>query len=120
MAAARATLRQLGAVDRDGRVTGRGRAVADVGTDPRTARALLDAAPLVGRRRAAEVVALVEEDLRAQGADLVAALRQARRDADGRPTAWSRAVDRLLGRLPDGPVPSLARMEASAGAGGRA
>jgi len=119
MAAARATLRQLGAVDRDGRVTGRGRAVADVGTDPRTARALLDAAPLVGRRRAAEVVALVEENLRAPGADLVAALRQARRDADGRPTAWSRAVDRLLGRLPDVPAPSPARMEASAGAGGR-
>jgi ATP-dependent helicase HrpB len=91
-------------VDEDGRVTARGRAVADVGADPRTARALLDAAPLVGRRRAAEVVALVEEDLRAPGADLVAALRQARRDADGHATAWSRAVDRLLARLPS-PAP---------------
>jgi ATP-dependent helicase HrpB len=100
MAAARSTLRGLGAMDEAGRVTARGRAVADVPADPRSARALLDAVPLVGRRRAAEVVALLEEDVRAPGADLAAALRQARRDAADRPTAWSRAVDRFLVDLP--------------------
>ena len=53
------TLRGLGAVDDDGRATARGRALTAVGVHPRLARALLDGAPLVGRRRAAEVVALL-------------------------------------------------------------
>ncbi|MBI9114866.1 ATP-dependent helicase HrpB [Sanguibacter suaedae] len=91
LAVARATLRRLGAVDDDGAVTGRGRRIARAGTDPRLARALLDAAPLVGARRAAEVVALLSEDVRAPGADLVAALRSYRRD---RPASWVAQVRR--------------------------
>lgn len=89
LAAARSTLVDLGAIDADGAVTDRGHAIAGVPADPRLARALLDGAPLVGARRAAEVVALLSEDVRAPGGDLVAALRQARRE---RPPAWRRAV----------------------------
>ena len=62
------TLRTLGAVDDDGRVTARGRALTAVGVHPRLARALLDGAPLVGRRRAAEVVALLSADARPSAA----------------------------------------------------
>nr|WP_240938189.1 ATP-dependent helicase HrpB [Nocardioides sp. JQ2195] len=76
--AARATLREIGAVDDAGRITHRGGLIADVPTDPRLARALIDGAELVGLRRAAEVVAMLAEDVRAPGGDLVAALRSLR------------------------------------------
>ncbi|MCD4525182.1 ATP-dependent helicase HrpB [Nocardioides sp. cx-173] len=96
MSAARETLSRLGAVDATGAVTDRGRAIAAVAVDPRLARALLDGAPLVGSRRAAEVVAMLAEDVRAPGADLVAALRGLRRGGpDG--AAWRAAVRRLEG-----------------------
>jgi ATP-dependent helicase HrpB len=70
------TLRALGAVDRDGRVTARGRSIAVVGAHPRLARALLDGAPVVGAERAAEVVALLTGEASAE--DLVAGWREAR------------------------------------------
>ena len=94
MTTARTTLTGLGAIDEDGAATPRGRKIARIGTDPRLARALLDGAGLVGARRAAEIVALVSEDVRAPGADLVAALRSLRR---GGPAAgaWAEAVQRL-------------------------
>ncbi len=100
MSAAHTTLVDLGLLTTGGEVTGAGRAAARLGTDPRLARALLDGARLVGSRRAAEVVALLGEDVRAPGGDLVAALRGLRR---GGPAAgaWSTAVKRLLGSLPD-------------------
>lgn len=99
MDAARATLLGLGAVTPDGTVTDRGRAIAMIAADPRLARALLDGAALVGGRRAAEVVALLSEDVRAPGADLVAALRAVRR---GGPEsgAWTAALKRLEAALP--------------------
>ncbi|TLS42534.1 DEAD/DEAH box helicase, partial [Streptomyces montanus] len=48
MAAARAVLRSIGAVDSAGRATERGARMARLGLHPRLARALLDAAPAVG------------------------------------------------------------------------
>ncbi|MEI5674042.1 MULTISPECIES: ATP-dependent helicase HrpB [unclassified Nocardioides] len=101
LAAARSTLADLGAVDDAGAITDRGRAIARVPTDPRLARALLDGAPVVGSRRAAEVVALLAEDVRAPGGDLVAALRQVRRGGSGSP-AWKGAVDQLVRSAPAG------------------
>lgn len=100
MAVADATLVALGAVDAHGRPTERGRAVAAVPADPRLARGLLDGASLVGSRRAAEVVALLSEDVRAPGGDLVAALRALRR---GGPQAgpWRAQADRLRSFVPD-------------------
>lgn len=97
LATARGTLTDLGAVD-EGGVTDRGRAIARVPVDPRLARALLDGAPLVGARRAAEVVALLAEDVRAPGGDLVAALRAARRE---RSPSWRRTVEQLISHLPE-------------------
>jgi ATP-dependent helicase HrpB len=123
------TLRDLGAVDADGRVTGRGRALADVGLHPRLARALLDGADAVGARRAAEVVALLD-DPRSGGDDLVAAWRRARADGAG---AWRaevrrltdairRAADDAAGGTPagDGSRASAASPERPGGEGGKA
>lgn len=92
-AAARDVLHGLGAVGPDG-VTPLGRRIAAVPADPRRARALLDAVPEVGARLAAEVVALLSEDVRVPGADLPAALRALRRGGPGS-GAWAAQRDRL-------------------------
>ncbi|MEV0437345.1 ATP-dependent helicase HrpB [Streptomyces spectabilis] len=97
MAAAREVLTAVGAVDaRTGRATERGLGLSRVGVHPRLARALLDAAPQVGARRAAEAVALLsEEPPREYGDDLAAALRGARRGGDGYAARWRAEVSRL-------------------------
>lgn len=107
MAAARAVLTAVGAVSPEsGRVTERGTRMARVGLHPRLARALLDAAPLVGARRAAEVVALLsEEPPREYGDDLAAAWRAARRGGDGYAARWRTEVRRLAAAVPTSPEP---------------
>ncbi|MFH8486348.1 ATP-dependent helicase HrpB [Streptomyces longisporoflavus] len=97
LAAARSVLTAVGAVSPgSGRVTERGARMARVGLHPRLARALLDAVPLVGVRRAAEVVALLgEEPPREYGDDLAAAWRAARRGGDGYAARWRTEVRRL-------------------------
>ncbi|MFD3560520.1 ATP-dependent helicase HrpB [Streptomyces sp. NPDC058686] len=99
MAAARSVLTAIGAVEADsGRATERGARLAGLGLHPRLARALLDATPLVGARRAAEVVALLsEEPPRDYGDDLAAAWRAARRGADAYASRWKTEVRRLTG-----------------------
>lgn len=99
--AATGTLRALGAVGVDGRVTARGRALAGAGTHPRLARALLDGAEAVGGRRAAEIVALLDERPGA-GDDLVAAWRRARRDGD---PVWRGEARRLESSVRGHPDP---------------
>lgn len=99
LALARATLAGLGAVDDAGAVTARGRAIAGVPADPRLARALLDGAAAVGARRAAEVVALLADDVRVPGGDLVAALRAVRRGGPAS-AAWRTTAERLRASLP--------------------
>lgn len=92
LAAGRAVLRALDAVDDHGAVTDRGRRMAAVGLHPRLARALLDGATEVGARAAAEVVALLDDDSLAPGVDLIAALRTMRGD---RPARWQKEAQRL-------------------------
>lgn len=102
MAVARDTLTTLGAVDADGRITGRGRAIAAAGAHPRLARALLDGAARVGADRAAEVVALLAEDsVTGPGDDLLAAWRRLRAGTDASASArWRAEVRRLRAALP--------------------
>ncbi|MFC9897458.1 ATP-dependent helicase HrpB [Nocardia sp. NPDC127579] len=90
--AGREVLRALGAVKPDGSVTDRGRRMSALGLHPRLARALVDGAPVVGARTAAEVVTLLDDDTLTPAIDLREALRTLRRD---RPTRWQREVDRL-------------------------
>ena len=119
--AARLTLRDLGAIDDDGRATERGRSLADVPADPRLARALLDGAAEVGPRLAAEVVAMLQEDLRAPGGDLVAGLRRARHEQPRRWAADVRRLERLAeGRAVPGGRAATSAGEERAGSGGRA
>jgi ATP-dependent helicase HrpB len=99
---ARQTLQALGAVDGEGRVTERGRRFARVGVHPRLARALLDGGPLVGRTRAAELVAILADDDLAGGIDdLAAARRRLRTGNDSAAGRWRDEVKRLTGV--DGP-----------------
>ncbi|MCO1599254.1 ATP-dependent helicase HrpB [Micromonospora sp. RHAY321] len=107
MAVARETLTTLGAVNADGRITGRGRAIAAAGAHPRLARALLDGAGRVGADRAAEVVALLaEESAAGPGDDLVAGWRRLRTGVDPGATArWRAEVRRLRAALPAGSTP---------------
>jgi ATP-dependent helicase HrpB len=96
MAAARQVLSAIGAVDFAGRATERGVRLSRLGLHPRLGRALLDAAPLVGADRAAEVVALLsEEPPREYGDDLAGALRAARRGGDAYASRWRTEVRRL-------------------------
>lgn len=101
--AAEDVLRALGLVDEDGRITDLGLRVARVPADPREARALLAGAPLVGARAAAEVVAALADDHRAQDGDLaglLAALRAGRAPGAAR---WRTQVDRLERLAPGAP-----------------
>ncbi|WP_254552292.1 ATP-dependent helicase HrpB [Kitasatospora sp. MMS16-BH015] len=96
LAAARQTLLALGAITPEGRATERGHRIARAGLHPRLARALLDGAPLVGARRAAELVALLsEEPPRAYGDDLAAAWRTARTGRDAYTARWREETRRL-------------------------
>ncbi|MFI7452249.1 ATP-dependent helicase HrpB [Nonomuraea sp. NPDC049714] len=97
MSAALRTLQTLGAVE-SGRVTPRGRRMAVAGVEPRLARTLIDLGP-----RAAEVIALLSEQLpRETGDDLVEVWRTARRGDDAFTARWRREARRLT-RAADGP-----------------
>jgi ATP-dependent helicase HrpB len=97
MSAALSTLQTLNAFDA-GKVTPRGRRMAVAGVEPRLARALIDLGP-----RAAEVIALLSEQLpREMGDDLVEVWRAARRGDDAFTARWRREARRLT-RSADGP-----------------
>ncbi|MEU6005692.1 ATP-dependent helicase C-terminal domain-containing protein [Streptomyces sp. NPDC047453] len=121
MAAARAVLTAVGAVDSAGRATDRGRSLARLGVHPRLGRALLDASAAGGAERAAEVVALLSEELpREYGNDLAAALRAARRGGDAYAARWRTEVRRLRAAVSEvsdrstRPAPSRTDREAEA------
>ncbi|MDJ0313488.1 ATP-dependent helicase HrpB [Arthrobacter sp. H35-D1] len=90
-----AVLGELGAVDGRGHATSLGRTLAGIPADPRLARALLDGAPSVGAKAAAEIVALVAGDARAPGADLTVLLAAMRTGRDPAARRWSTEVRRL-------------------------
>ncbi|MFM9592229.1 ATP-dependent helicase HrpB [Streptomyces scabiei] len=118
MAAAGSVLSAIGAVSPTGHATDRGARMSRLGLHPRLARALLDAAPLVGAERAAEVVALLsEEPPRAYGDDLGGALRTARRGGDAYAARWRAEVRRLRTAAAAGSAAADAGAGAGAGAG---
>ncbi|WP_353941946.1 ATP-dependent helicase HrpB [Streptomyces sp. HUAS MG91] len=119
MAAAREVLVAVGAVAAgSGRVTERGQRLARLGLHPRLGRALVDAAPVVSARRAAEVVALLsEEPPRGYGDDLGQALRLARRGGDAYAGRWAAEVRRLSRVASEGPGGSGAALSDERAAG---
>lgn len=96
-AAARAeeTLRELGAVDADGRATDLGQRLALVPADPRLARALFVGSTIVGAEMASDVVAALESDQRAPGADVSLLLRDLRSGRSPAARAWRTEAQRL-------------------------
>lgn len=100
-AAATHSLTQLGALEmvgeQDGlQVTQLGRKLARLPVTPRLGRALYDGAEFVGPSFAAEVVATLASDERADGADLAALLHQLRSSREHRWTADRSQLLRLL------------------------
>ena len=94
-------LTQLGALEPTGpkaefQVTDLGRKLAELPVDPRLGRALYDGAEFVGARLAAEVVAALSSDQRADGADLGRLVQRLRAE---RPQRWTDDVRRLLAAL---------------------
>ncbi|MDX3074342.1 ATP-dependent helicase HrpB [Streptomyces sp. NPDC088354] len=108
LAAARDVLTAIGATRPDGRPTDHGTRMARVGLHPRLARALLDGAPRVGTRRAADIVALIsEEPPRGYGDDLTTAWRTARHAHDAYAARWRAETRRLAAAAPDHPAGAL-------------
>ncbi|MFG1941411.1 ATP-dependent helicase HrpB [Nonomuraea sp. NPDC048826] len=119
LAAAHATLEALGAVQPvrtsagQVRVTARGRRMALAGVHPRLARALLDVGP-----DAAEVIALLSEQLpRDAGDDLVEVWRAARRGRDAFTARWRAETRRLTRTTTLSPAAGTAVLEQDKGAG---
>ena len=106
IAAAEETLRGLGLVDEEGRITDDGEAASRVPADPRLARALLTGAELVGTTAAAEVVAALADDLRSEDGDLARLVADLRSGREREASRWRREVDRLT-RLVPPPVSQL-------------
>ncbi|WP_307868410.1 ATP-dependent helicase HrpB [Umezawaea beigongshangensis] len=102
LAAGRAVLTALGALDDAGSATQRGRRMSGLGLHPRLARALLDGAARVGARSAAEVVALLDDDTLAEGAEVSAALRALRSGSGDRTRRWQRETRRLAALVDGG------------------
>lgn len=98
LAVAHTALRAIGAVDDDLYPTPLGRRLARLPLDPRLARALVHAATELGSGAAAELVAVLATDLRAQRADLPGLLRQLRAGTHPGAQHW-RAETRRLQRL---------------------
>ncbi|MGW4634925.1 ATP-dependent RNA helicase [Nocardia sp. NPDC004415] len=112
LAAGRAVLRALGALDASDRVTDRGRAMSALGLHPRLARALLDGAAHVGPRAAAEMVVLMDDDSLAHTTDAAAALRALRAE---RPPRWTKEAQRLVRLLGADSGSNAASVPADAG-----
>jgi len=93
-------LRALGAVLADGAATDRGRRMAGLGLHPRLARALLDGAPLVGTGTAAEVVALLDDDMLAAGHEVDRELGRLRAGTAAGVGRWRGEAARLRRLLP--------------------
>ncbi|MDQ4046051.1 MAG: DEAD/DEAH box helicase [Actinomycetota bacterium] len=118
-------LRELGAVEPDGHATDLGKILAGIPSDPRLGRALLAGAAAVGRRTAAEIVAVVSGDQRAPGADLPGLLASLRSGKDPASARWAEEVRRLeaiarregsVGHRPAGTATAAASTTAAASA----
>ena len=82
---ARALLTEIGAIDGDGRITDKGRAIASLALPPRLARMVVDAAREGEARTASEIaVVLTERGLGGDSVDLAIRLEAFRRDRSQR------------------------------------
>ncbi len=130
LAEARALLTELGAIDKDGRITGEGRKLRALPLPPRLARMVVDAGAAGSGALAADIAAILSErGLGGDSVDLTHRLDQFRRDRSRRGEDARRMAKRWAeevasngeGSLSPGAILSLAypdRIAKSRGAGG--
>jgi ATP-dependent helicase HrpB len=115
MAAARAALAALGALDDEGRITAHGRAMASLPMEPALAHMLLFAAARGQAEDAARLALLLQErGLGGRGEDLAARLERWSRERGGRAEAsralasrWAKAAERGARELGDEQAPAV-------------
>ena len=97
---ARNLLRELGALDGDGRITDEGRKLRALALPPRLARMIVDAAGFGMAREAADIAAiLTERGLGGDSVDLDARLDQYRRDRSPRAASAKQLARRWAGQV---------------------
>ncbi|MGX9391329.1 ATP-dependent helicase HrpB [Nitrobacteraceae bacterium UC4446_H13] len=97
---ARDLLRQLGALDDDGRITAEGQALRALALPPRLARMIVDAQRFGAAQEAADIAAvLTERGLGGDSVDLDARLDQFRRDRSQRASSAKQLAKRWAGQV---------------------
>jgi ATP-dependent helicase HrpB len=97
---ARALLRELGALDGDGRITAEGKSLRALALPPRLARMIVDSHRLGAGLQAATIAAvLTERGLGGDGGDLDARLDQFRRDRSQRATSARSLAERWASQV---------------------
>jgi ATP-dependent helicase HrpB len=116
---ARSLLRELGALDADGRMTAEGKSLRALALPPRLARMIVDSHRLGAGEEAADIAAvLTERGLGGDSVDLDARLDQFRRDRSQRASSarslaqrWASQVAATEGKPPSSPLAAEGRGE---------
>ncbi|MBS0527853.1 MAG: ATP-dependent helicase HrpB [Proteobacteria bacterium] len=107
---ARSLLRELGALDADGRITEEGKSLRALALPPRLARMIVDSHRLGAGRAAADIAAvLTERGLGGDSADLDLRLEQFRRDRSSRAASAKQLAERWASQVNSGPSPASPR-----------
>jgi ATP-dependent helicase HrpB len=103
---ARSLLRELGALDGDGRITAEGQSLRALALPPRLARMIVDSHHLGASEEAAEIAAiLTERGLGGDSVDLDSRLDQFRRDRSHRATSARSLAQRWASQVSSSPSP---------------
>ena len=118
---ARSLLRELGALDGDGRITAEGKSLRALALPPRLARMIVDSHRLGAGEEAAEIAAvLTERGLGGDSVDLDARLDQFRRDRSQRASSARSLAQRWASQVAatEGPLPSPSPLAGEGRGGG--
>jgi len=118
---ARSLLRELGALDADGRITAEGKSLRELALPPRLARMIVDSHRLGAGREAAEIAAvLTERGLGGDSVDLDTRLDQFRRDRSQRAGSARALAQRWASQVAatEGPLPSPSPLAGEGRGGG--
>ena len=118
---ARSLLRELGALDADGRITAEGKSLRELALPPRLARMIVDSHRLGAGREAAEIAAvLTERGLGGDSVDLDTRLDQFHRDRSQRAGSARALAQRWASQVAatEGPLPSPSPLSGEGRGGG--